>query len=439
MKILLILSTILFINAHLEISLFRITAILISLSLNRFSNFNNWKILWDLNFDIFTFWFLFILFYSIILTLLASSSRKIKSFQIFKVLNIIIFLIILIFICQNILIFYIMFELSVIPIFLIIIGWGYQPERQSATFAIFFYTAFCSAPFLIIILTLLSKSGTYNWIIFSRLLLVTKIRNSAVIVFTIFIAFIVKIPIIGLHMWLPKAHVEAPVNGSMVLAAVLLKLAGLGILRILQINSRNPLNLFIVIRIIGIVYIGLLCVRLFDIKIIIAYSSVAHIALALICALQGTKIAALRALLIIISHAFASSFLFFGITKIYENSNRRRVVINRGVLIIFPKFSLLWLMAVIARIGTPPFLRFYAELTCFYIIFNSFTQSWLLVIITIFLAGVYSLVLYGASQHRKIKKFIVSNYSVYRSDYFISIIHVTIFFSPLFLLSIFFI
>ena len=440
MKIYFLLGSLLFFPIRLESSLITYLALLLSLRvLTNFSYFNSWNIFQITNIDFFTYWLLIMLFYSIILTKLAINPNKIYSLNVIKILSVLTLVITLIFITKSILIFYIIFELSVVPIFLILIGWGYQPERQSASFAMFFYTAFCSVPLLIIILIFFQTFGRFNWVNFANIYLITINFNKSIILSVIILlAFIVKLPIFGLHMWLPKAHVEAPVGGSIILAAVLLKLAGLGALRILQTYSNNGLVLFRLIAVVSIVSVGALCSNLFDIKIIIAYSSVAHISLVLFVMVQRLKISTVVALFIIITHAFASSSLFFGVTKIYEIRNRRRVIFNRGIGVSSPKFNLFWLFTIIARMATPPLTNFYSELICFYFILNTInTASYFFILLAIFLAGVYSLILYGSSQHRNLKKFFISQYPIFSKDLLVITAHSWLFIAPLLILVIF--
>nr|AGA56174.1 NADH dehydrogenase subunit 4 [Polycheles typhlops] len=340
-----------------------------------------------------------------ITSLVVLSSQKIfflkKSSNYFVMVNLFLLLFLMLtFSAMDYLMFYIFFESSLIPTLFLILGWGYQPERIQAGVYMLFYTLFGSLPLLVSLMSLYKHGGSLTLGVSDKVISM-GVLGSIWYIFSLF-AFLVKMPMFMTHLWLPKAHVEAPVAGSMILAGVLLKLGGYGLIRVLPlfgVANKNFSCIWVSVSLLGGVIVSLMCLRQVDMKSLIAYSSVAHMGLVL-CGLVVFSWWGLNgAVVMMIGHGLCSSGLFCLSNMVYERLSSRSLLISKGLLSFMPNLSLWWFLLVIGNMAAPPTLNLLGEINLIVSVVSWSMVSLGGVMVLSFFGAAYSLYMYSLSQH----------------------------------------
>nr|YP_009442081.1 NADH dehydrogenase subunit 4 [Pleuronichthys japonicus]ARK36806.1 NADH dehydrogenase subunit 4 [Pleuronichthys japonicus] len=287
------------------------------------------------------------------------------------------FFLILAFSATELIMFYVMFEATLIPTLIIITRWGNQTERLNAGTYFLFYTLAGSLPLLVALLLLQNTTGTLSLLTLHYADPMHMMSHADKLWWVgCLLAFLVKMPLYGVHLWLPKAHVEAPIAGSMILAAVLLKLGGYGMIRVMP--TLEPLTKelsypFIIFALWGVIMTGSICLRQTDLKSLIAYSSVSHMGLVAGGILIQSPWGLTGALTLMIAHGLTSSALFCLANTNYERTHSRTMVLARGLQMALPLMATWWFIASLANLALPPLPNLMGELM---IITSLFNWSW---------------------------------------------------------------
>nr|YP_010395133.1 NADH dehydrogenase subunit 4 [Scorpaena neglecta]UQJ72574.1 NADH dehydrogenase subunit 4 [Scorpaena neglecta] len=334
---------------------------------------------------------------------------------------------ILAFSATELMMFYVMFEATLIPTLIIITRWGNQTERLNAGVYFLFYTLAGSLPLLVALALLHNDAGSLS--------LLTSQYNTPLPLQTYadklwwagcLIAFLVKMPLYGGHLWLPKAHVEAPVAGSMVLAAVLLKLGGYGMIRMLTVLEPLTKELsypFIILALWGVIMTGSTCLRQTDLKSLIAYSSVSHMGLVVGGILIQSPWGITGALILMIAHGLTSSALFCLANTNYERTHSRTMLLARGLQMALPLMTSWWFIASLANLALPPLPNLMGELM---IITSLFQWSYWTLILTgagTLITASYSLYMFLMTQRGPLPSHIIMLEPSHTREHLIMALH----------------
>lgn len=300
-----------------------------------------------------------------------------------------------VFCALDLVIFYLFFEAGLIPMFLIIGIWG-GPRRVYSAFKFFLYTLLGSVLMLVAIISIYWINGTTDVVKLYELGIDAKYQNLLWLAF--FSSFAVKTPMWPVHTWLPDAHVEAPTAGSVLLAAILLKMAGYGFIRfsigLFPEASETFTPLIYTLSVIAIIFTSLIALMQVDMKKLIAYSSVAHMGFVTLGIFTNQQQGIEGSIIQMISHGLVSAALFLCVGVVYDRMHSRLISTYGGIVTIVPKYAVLFMIFTLAALGLPGTSGFIGE---FLILMGAFKDNFLVAVIAslgVIIGAAYMLWLY---------------------------------------------
>nr|WRQ18246.1 NADH dehydrogenase subunit 4 [Multinervis sp.] len=369
-----------------------------------------------------------------IVSLMVFSFFSVGSTFLFFIVYLLLISLILVFFTLNMLFMYLFFEFSLIPLMILIFGWGYQPERLTSGLYLFFYTMVASMPFLFFIMYMYIYIGSVFFDYYFGYCL------NFFIYLCMMLVFLVSFPMFMFHFWLPKAHVHSPVFGSMILAGLILKIGGYGVIRIMFIYENLFLDysyIWFSLSIYGSLMVGFICFLQGDMKCLIAYSSVSHMGLCILGLLTMSKFGILGSYFLMIGHGLCSSGLFYLSNIIYLRLLSRSFYLSSGLLVFMPSISMWMFMLCSFNMGCPPSLNFVSEILILISILNYWYFSFYYFILISFVTACFCVYLFSFSQHGVFSNFYSFTFSSFH-DYLMIYMHVFPILILLFFLSFYF-
>ncbi|WP_440634068.1 NADH-quinone oxidoreductase subunit M [Candidatus Pelagibacter sp. HIMB1485] len=324
-----------------------------------------------------------------------------------------------VFCALDLVVFYLFFEAGLIPMFLIIGIWG-GPKRVYSAFKFFLYTLLGSVLMLVAIISIYWISGTTDVVKLYEIGIDAKYQNLLWLAF--FSSFAVKTPMWPVHTWLPDAHVEAPTAGSVLLAAILLKMAGYGFIRfslgLFPVASEVFTPLIYTLSAIAIIFTSFIALMQEDMKKLIAYSSVAHMGFVTLGIFTLQQQGIEGSIIQMISHGLVSAALFLCVGVVYDRMHSRMISSYGGIVAIIPKYSILFMLFTLAALGLPGTSGFIGE---FLILMGAFKDNFLVAVLAslgvilgaAYMLWLYKRVVFGKLVNEDLKKMLDLNKSEY--------------------------
>nr|UGK73329.1 NADH dehydrogenase subunit 4 [Signoretia aureola] len=348
--------------------------------------------------DFISFGMIILTFFVLMLMILSSINLMESNYSFFFLFLLLMIGICLVFIFSvlNIFIMYLFFEFSLVPLMILMLGWGYQPERLISGMYLLFYTLFASLPLLLVIIYIYNEMNTlYFDLCFS-------FSTSFFFHFCSIFAFLVSLPMFMFHFWLPKAHVQAPVSGSMILAGLMLKIGGYGLIRFMFLYEYLFLKysyIWYSFCIVGTILVSIICLMQGDVKCLIAYSSVSHMGLCLMGLLSMKSSGLFGSYLMMFSHGLCSSGLFCLSNICYIRLSSRSFFLNKGLINFMPSMCLLWFLFCCFNMSCPPSLNFVGEIYILVSMISYWWYSFFYFFFISFFSACFSFYLFSYTQH----------------------------------------